>query len=126
MRSYSVLRMITRGIPLSVHGALEMLAAPAIMVAPFLLGFGQAATVASVLLGALLLGLALQVEGPRRSVPLSAHAGFDYLLAVAATLGGLVIGLGTDEWSAGVFLVGVGVAMVALTASTRFSIARGA
>jgi hypothetical protein len=103
-----------------------MLAAPAIMVAPFLLGFGQAATVASVLLGALLLGLALQVEGPRRSVPLSAHAGFDYLLAVAATLGGLVIGLGTDEWSAGVFLVGVGVAMVALTASTRFSIARGA
>ena len=44
-----------------------MIAAPAIMAAPFLLGFGPAATVITVGLGALLLGLALQVEGPQRS-----------------------------------------------------------
>jgi hypothetical protein len=118
--------MSTRAVPLSLHGALEILAAPAIMVAPFVLGFGQAATVITVTLGALLLGLALQVEGPRRAVPLSAHAGFDYTLAFVALVGGFAIGLSTDEWAAGIFLVGVGVAQVALTAATRFSAPRGA
>jgi hypothetical protein len=113
-------------IPLSVHGAIEVIAAPAIMAAPFLLDFGQAATVVAVTLGALLLGLALQAEGPRRTVPLSAHAGFDYLLATTAALSGLAVGLATGEWYAAIFLVGVGAAMVALTASTRFSVARGA
>lgn len=115
-----------RSIPLAVHAAIEVFAAPAIMVAPFLLDFGQAATVVAVTIGALLLGLALQAEGPRRTVPLSAHAGFDYLLAIAAAIAGLVIGLATGEWYAAVFLVGVGAAQVALTASTRFSLARNA
>jgi hypothetical protein len=118
--------MSTRALSVSAHGALEIVAAPAIMVAPFLLDFGQAATVISVTLGALLLGLALQLESPRRTVPLSAHAGFDYGLAFGALIGGLAVGLGTDEWSAGVFLVGVGVAVMALTASTRFTAPRGA
>lgn len=115
-----------RGISISVHSALEMFAAPAIMVAPFLLGFGPAATVLAVLLGVVLLGLAVQLESPSRSMPLRAHAGFDYLLALAATAGGLAVGLIADEWSAGIFLVGIGAAMVALTASTRFSAARSA
>jgi hypothetical protein len=118
--------MISRAIPLSVHGALEVVGAPAIMAAPFVLGFGQAATMICVLFGALLLGLALQVEGPRRAVPISAHAGFDYTLAILAAASGLAIGLVTGEWAAGAFLVGVGVAQVMLTASTRFSVARGA
>ena len=117
---------MSRAIPLSVHVALETIAAPAIMAAPFLLGFGQAATVATVTLGAVLFGLALQVEGPRRTIPLSAHAGFDYVLATAALFGGLAVGLVSGEWIAGAFLVGVGVAQVALTASTRFSTARNA
>jgi hypothetical protein len=118
--------MSTRAISISAHSAIEVIAAPAIMAAPFLLGFGQAATVIAVTLGAVLLGLALQVEGPNRSVSLSAHAGFDYLLAAVAAIGGLAIGLVTDEWYAAIFLVGVGAAQVALTASTRFSVARGA
>jgi hypothetical protein len=118
--------MSLRTIPLSVHGALEIVAAPAIMAAPFLLGFGVAATVITVGVGALLLGLVLQVEGPRRSVPITAHAGFDYVLAIASILAGLAIGLGPGEWSASIFLVGTGLAMVALTASTRFIAPRGA
>jgi hypothetical protein len=126
IRSYLVCTMSTRALSVSVHGVLEILAAPAIMVAPFLLDFGQAATVISVMLGVVLLGLALQLEGPSRSVPLSAHAGFDYGLALVALIGGLAVGLGTDEWSAGIFLVGVGVALMALTASTRFTAPRGA
>ena len=103
-----------------------MIAAPAIMVAPFVLGFGLAATVITVVLGALLLGQAVQVEAAQRSVPISAHAGFDYTLAAVATIAGVVIGLATGEWAAGIFLVGIGVAMVTLTASTRFIAPRGA
>lgn len=115
-----------RSIPLSIHGALEVIAAPAIMVAPFVLGFGEAATAVSVAIGVLLLGLALQLEGPRRTIPLSAHAGFDYVLAAVAIASGVAIGLVSQEWSAGAFLVGVGVIQVMLTASTRFSLAAGA
>ena len=83
---------LTRGIPLTAHGAIEMFAAPAVMAAPFVFGFGAAATVISVALGVLLIGLALQVEGPRRAVPLAAHAGFDYALAAVAVSAGLTIG----------------------------------
>ena len=110
-----------RGIPLSVHGALEMLAAPAIMVAPFVLDFGQAATVATVLVGVLLLGLAVQTEAPQPSVPISAHAGFDYALAALTAVSGLAIGLATSEWYAPIFLIGIAAAHVALTTATRFS-----
>ena len=118
--------MSAKAIPLSIHGALEVIAAPAIMVAPFALGFGPAATTITVALGALLLGLALQVEGPSRSIPITAHAGFDYALATTAVFAGLLIGLVTNEWASGIFLVGTGLAMVALTASTRFIAPRGA
>ena len=115
-----------RGIPISIHSAVEVFAAPAIMVAPFVLGFGPAATVLAVLLGVTLLGLALQLETPGRSMPLRAHAGFDYLLAIAAVTGGLAVGLIADEWNAAVFLVGIGIAMVVLSAATRFTTARSA
>ncbi|MQA72836.1 MAG: hypothetical protein GEU88_00520 [Solirubrobacterales bacterium] len=116
--------MSSRAIPLSAHAAIEMFAAPAIMVAPFVLGFGSAATAISVALGVVLLGLALQVEGPRRAVPLGAHADFDYALATVALAGGVAVGLSAGEWSAAIFLVGVGVAQIALTARTRFSAVR--
>ena len=116
----------TRAISLPVHAAIETLAAPAIMVAPLLLGFGQAAGVFAFGIGAMLLGLAVQSVGPTRTIPLSAHAGFDYALAAMAIIGGLVIGLGTGEWGSAIFLVGIGVAQVTLTASTRFSVPIGA
>ena len=54
---------------------------PPIIAAPLLLGFGPAATVVAFAIGALLLGLAVQAAGPGRTIPLSAHAGFDYVLA---------------------------------------------
>jgi hypothetical protein len=109
-----------------VHAAIETVAAPAIMVAPLLLGFGQAAGVAAFVVGALLLALAFQTVGPTRAIPLSAHAGFDYVLAAFAAIAGLAVGIATGQWAQGVFLVGVGVAQVALTASTRFSVPAGA
>ena len=62
---------------------------------------------------------------PRRSVPLSAYAGFEYTLSVFAVLGVLAVGLWGGEWNAGIFLVGIGTALAALTASTRFSVRTG-
>ena len=41
-------------------------------------------------------------------------------------IGGFAVGFGTGEWQAGTFLVGIGVALAALTASTRFSVPVGA
>ena len=112
---------MVRGVPLTLHTALEVAAAPAIMAAPFLLGFEPAAGVLTFALGAVLLGHAIQLEAPRRTVPLSAHAGIDYALAAAAAGAGLALALAAGEPAAGSFLVGVGVALTALTASTRFS-----
>jgi hypothetical protein len=116
----------SRAIPLSAHAAIELVAAPAVMAAPLLLGFGPAATVVGFAIGAILLGLAVQAAGPGRAIPLSAHAGFDYVLAAVAAISGLAIGVATGQWAQGIFLVGVGVALVALTASTRFSVPAGA
>ena|SRR5215208_2364699 len=113
-------------IPFGAHAAIQTVAAPAVMAAPFLLGFGQAASVVAFVFGVMLLGLALQAAGPRRSIPLSAHAGFSYTLAGFAALGGFAVGLGTGEWNAATFLVGIGALLAALTASTRFSVPAGA
>ena len=115
---------LSRGIRLPLHGAIEMIAAPIVMVAPFLLGFERTAAIVAVVYGALLIALAVQVESPSRVVPISAHAGFDYMLAAFVAFSGLAIGISSNAWPEATFLVGVGVAQVMLTASTRFSIGR--
>lgn len=114
-----------RAIPLALHGVVEILAAPVLIAAPFVLGFGHAAGAASIALGAMLMGLALSTHGEHRTITLSAHAGFDYLLGGLAIIVGLALGIGGAPPIATTFLVGFGAAHLALTASTRFSI-RGA
>jgi hypothetical protein len=117
---------IFRYVPLSIHGALEVLAAPLIMAGPVLLGLDLAAIAIGFVLGVLLLGLSVSLFGEGRAVSLRAHAELDYLLALAAVLTGIGIGIVTGDAAAMIFLVGVGVAQTALTASTRFSVPRGA
>ena len=118
--------MTSRTVPVTIHGALEVTLAPVIMAAPFVLGLGELATAVAVVIGAILLGSALSLVGERRTVPLSAHAGFDYTLAYVAVFGGLLAGILGDVGGMS-FLVGVGAAQALLTASTRFSLApRGA
>ena len=119
--------MTRRGaIPLSAHGAIEVVAGPAIMIAPFALGFGTVASAICVAVGAILLGLSLQLEGPRRTIPLSAHASLEYALAVVAVAAGIGLAIAADAASEAAFLVGIGVAQAMLTATTRFSAARNA
>ena len=114
-----------RAVPLAVHGVIEIVAAPVLIAAPFLLGFGAAAGAISIALGVMLMGLALSTHGEHRTIPLTAHAGFDYMIGVLAIVAGLALGIGGAPLVATAFLVGFGAVHMALTASTRFSI-RGA
>jgi hypothetical protein len=116
-----------RAIPINVHAALEVAAAPLLIVAPFALGFDYLAGALSFALGILLIGLATSIYGDsaRGNLPLSAHAGLDYTLAGATIAAGVIAGLGGD-YIATVFLAGFGSAHMALTASTRFSRPLGA
>jgi hypothetical protein len=111
-----------RAIPINVHAALEVAAAPLLIVAPFALGFDYVAGALSIGLGVLLIGLATSIYGDstRGTVPLSAHAGLDYTLALVTIAAGVVAGIAGDH-VATIFLVGFGSAHMALTASTRFS-----
>jgi hypothetical protein len=111
-----------RAIPIHVHAALEVAAAPLLIVAPFALGFGYVAGALSIALGVSLIGLAVSIYGDadRGNVPLSAHAGLDYTLAAATIAVGVLAGIAGD-YIATVFLVGFGSAHLALIASTRFS-----
>jgi hypothetical protein len=112
-------------IPIAAHTVIELLAAPLLMVAPFLLDFGLLSGAITFALGALLMSLAISAASEHRTVPLSAHVGFDYTIATLTILTGLAVGILTGEALATVFLVGFGAAHMALTALTRFS-ARGA
>jgi hypothetical protein len=116
-----------RAIPINVHAALEVAAAPLLIVAPFALGFDYLAGALSLALGILLIGLATSVYGDtaRGNLPLSAHAGLDYTLAAATMAAGVIAGIAGDG-VATIFLVGFGSAHMALTASTRFSRPLGA
>jgi hypothetical protein len=118
---------LSRAIPINVHAALEVLAAPLLIVAPFALGFDYLAGALSIALGILLIGLATSVYGDtsRGNLPLSAHAGLDYTLAAATIAAGVIAGIAGDG-VATIFLVGFGSAHMALTASTRFSRPLGA
>ena len=119
--------MSTRSIhiPVTAHTVIELLAAPLLMVAPFVLGFGLLSGAVTLALGMLMMSLAISAASERRTIPLSAHVGFDYAIATVTILTGLAVGLFTGEAIATAFLVGFGAAHMALTALTRFS-ARGA
>jgi hypothetical protein len=118
---------VLRAIPIQIHAALEVLAAPLLIVAPFAFGFDYLAGALSIALGVALIGLALSIDGDaeRGSIPLTAHAGLDYSLAATTIAVGIAAAIAGDL-VATVFLVGFGSAHLALTASTRFSRPRGA
>jgi hypothetical protein len=119
---------VLRAIPIQMHAALEVVAAPLLIVAPFALGFDYLAGALSIALGVALIGLALSVYGDAQRgnrIPLTAHAGLDYSLAAITIVVGIAAGV-VGDLVATVFLVGFGSAHLALTASTRFSRPLGA
>jgi hypothetical protein len=112
-----------RAIPIHVHGALELAAAPLLLIAPFALGFGAVIGTISFALGVILIGLGLTVdstEGQRGALPLRAHANFDLVIAAITIAIGVALAI-TGNALAAIFMVGFGTAHMALTASTRYS-----
>ena len=113
-------------IPLHTHGALEVLAAPLLIVAPFALGFGELAGAVCIAIGAVLMGLAISIHDDRGTVPLSTHAELDYTIATATVLAGIALGIATGNPVVTGFMAGFGALHMALTASTRFTRPLGA
>jgi len=110
-----------RLISLPAHGALELLAGLVTMVAPFLFGFTPAGTVAAVVIGALIVGLALAAASNEQgSLPISAHFAFDRGLVIGLVGGSVLIGLAGDAGAA-LFFALTGAALLALSLTTRYS-----
>jgi hypothetical protein len=109
---------VTRSISLPTHSALELLGGLVLLAGPFLLGAEPAAMVASISLGAVVIGLAL--AGPD-SLPLRAHQSFDLTLVAALAGGGLGLALAGDPAGGLVLLVvgGLQLVLVTLTRWTR-------
>lgn len=107
-----------RPLPLSLHGAIELLLGMLALVAPFAFGFTPAGTVLSVLVGVLAIGLALDATQPR---DVTAHQGFDYALAFGSVLVALALAL-TVDGGAALALGALGLAQLALIAGTRYSV----
>jgi hypothetical protein len=113
-----------RLISFGVHGALELVIGLALIVAPFALGFGPAATVAGVAIGALIVGLALgaaTLEIDRGSV--AGHHAYDWGAVIGIAAAAVVLAA-VGESAAGVTFAVAGIAMTALALTTRYSLAR--
>jgi hypothetical protein len=112
--------IVTRTISLPTHSALELLGGLVLLAGPFVLGAGPAAMVASISVGAVVVGLAL--AGPD-SLPISAHHSFDLtLVAALAALagGGLGLALAGDP-AGGLVLIAVGGLQLVLVTLTRWA-----
>jgi len=106
---------------LPAHSALELPAGIFTMVAPFLFGFTPAGAVVSVVVGVLIVDLSLAAASPERgSLPISAHFAFDRGIVIGLLGGGALIGLAGDAGAA-LFLALTGVALLALSLTTRYS-----
>ncbi len=108
-----------RLISLSTHGAAELLLGVLTIAAPFVLGFGAGATVITVAVGALLVGLALSAVDPA-STSVAAHSRLDNLMALAVLAGALTLGLSRDAGAA-TLLFAVGLAQIGLNLTTRYT-----
>jgi hypothetical protein len=108
---------MTRSITLPLHSALELVGGLALLAGPFLLGAGPAGLVASVSIGAVIVGLAL--SGPD-ALPVAAHQAFDLTLVAALAAGGLGLAIAGDP-AGGLVLAVVGALQLTLVTLTRWA-----
>jgi hypothetical protein len=91
------------------------------MAAPFLLGFEWPAAIASVLIGALILTVALATHaGEDNTLPLSTHVAFDVCFVVATALSAVTFAFSGDA-AAAAFLGPAALALVVLMSFTRYT-----
>jgi SPW repeat len=110
-----------RLISLPAHGALELLLGLALMASPFVLGFGTAGTLAAVVVGALVVGLALSAAvSDTEGVDIAAHYAYDVGLALGLLGAGVALAVSGDGPAAFVFVAGA-IAQLALNSTTRYT-----
>jgi len=107
----------SRLISLPTHAVFELLGGLALLVTPFLFGFGPAGAVLAIVLGVLLVGLALGVGD---SLPVSAHLAFDQALVIGLAAGAVALTVAGDRPAALAFAAGSAL-QLALTSVTRYS-----
>jgi hypothetical protein len=109
---------------MQVHAVLETILAPVLIVAPFVFGFSAPALVASLVLGFVLMGTALNtgaaLAGQDGGLRVSAHAGLDLGLAGAAAVCTFAFGF-TGDPVAGLFFGAVTILLSFLATTTRYS-----
>ena len=119
-RAMTALRLIS----LPLHGAIEMFGGLALMAAPFVFGFGLAATVLGVVLGVLVVGLALQSVDDGRPTRYGAHRDADLGLSIGLGGAAVVVGL-TGDAAAAVFFAAMALGGLVLNRLTRYAPPRG-
>lgn len=119
---------LVRLVPWIVHSAVEYAAAVLFLLAPFLFGFdSETAKWTSIALGVLVLLVAVISRGKlgvTQSLPTSAHATLDYVLAVLLVLAPFVLGF-ADDRAAVTFFVLLGLAHAGLSLLTSFPLREG-
>lgn len=114
---------LVRLVPWIVHSVIEYAAAALLIAAPFLFGFdSDTAQWTAIALGVLVLLVAVITRSPvgvTKSLPVSAHATLDYVLAVVLVLVPFLLGF-ADDTAAVTFFVLLGVAHAGLSMLTRF------
>ena len=98
-------------------------AAALLLLAPFMFGFDdETAKWTSIVLGVVVLLVAVISRSPlgvTKTLPVSAHATLDYVLAVVLVLTPFVLGFADDSTAVSFFVL-LGVAHAALSLMTRF------
>ena len=110
-----------RLVSLPTHAALEMLLGLALMAAPFVLGTSIVGAVAGVVVGALVVGTALQSidAGGRPPLAVAAHHAADFGLVIGMAAGAGVLAL-EDRTAAAMFGVAA-LAQLVLNLTTRYT-----
>ena len=112
-------------VPFTLHAALELVTATALIAVPFMIGLSPNATITAAVVGILLFGLAVSAtasEG-RGTLPISAHQTYDAAVALVLVGAAIVFGL-AGEVPALVFLLAAGIAQLTLNGFTRYSPSR--
>ena len=112
-------------VPYSLHAAIELVTATALIAVPFAIGLSLDATITAGVVGVALFGLAVSAtesEG-RGTLPISAHATYDAALAFVLVGAAIVFGF-AGELPALALLLTAGIAQLTLNGLTRYSPSR--
>jgi hypothetical protein len=113
-----------RLIPLPIHAALRMASGLALMVAPFLLGFGPAGTLVAVVVGAVVAGVSMSGVADERgytALPVSTLHAFDWGTVLGVFGGAAVLAIAGDAIAA-VTLASIAALWLIDNLSTRYSL----